>query len=586
MIKILKKNLRYRLLFILIFSLLVGYLIVGTFLYQHFDNFLYNRFRADLTKYLDLTEYTIDKEKILERDQKYLRQFVNSYAKKLNCRITVMSEKGEVISDSEIPDDQIPKLENHLNRPEILQLSEQMFGSNIRQSKTLAQNLLYMAKKIEYQNKQIGYLRLAILTDDVDNLLVMTRNYFIGGGIFVLLISSLLVGIFSKQITSDLFEIINKARQIAKGNLDSKINIKSKDELNILGNSLNEMARRLSDYLAELQRDKNNLNTVLSSVNDGIVAINPDKKIVVYNNQAQALLNYSGQEMKSKNYTDIINNQHLVSLLDNFFVRPLFIKDDVRFEDRTLDVIITPLTADGSDSKGAVLVLRDITEINMLSKIRRDFVANVSHEFKTPLAAIRGYAETLLDWALEDNKVSKKYVQKIIKQSNQLENLVSDLLELARIEKLQNLQFRLFNPNPIIKDTVEELSTYAADKKLNVMTTLDTGKINVRGEPEMFRSIIFNLLDNAIKYTPAKGKILIKSEINDKTILFSISDSGVGIPKNKQVMIYDKARSRSIGGTGLGLSIVKHLAELQKAEVKLESDIGKGSRFTVSFPLN
>ncbi|KAA3618321.1 MAG: HAMP domain-containing histidine kinase [Calditrichaeota bacterium] len=584
-----KNKLSSRLLAILIISILFSSSIVGYFLYQHFYSFLYGRFNSDLQNYIKLAEQSIDLNKVLQNDQVYLKKSANKWAKLFKCRVTIIDASGVVVADSEVPTNQLSNLDNHLLRVEIQQSLEIEFGSNIRESSTLGQNLLYMAKALSTKNVQIGFLRLAINTDDVDSLLSITRNYFFIAGLLVLLISSFIVIIFSSNINRKLYKIIGKADKISHGDFDTRTEFSQRDELSVLGQTLNDMAAKLSDNLSKLERDKNNLNTVLSSVQDGIVAINPNKEVIFFNKQAVSLLDCSESDIMGKSFFQVIRNQHLNSLLTNFFTKPIFLKDDVFFENRTLDIIITSLKIE--DGLGAVIVLRDITHYKMLEKIRKEFVANVSHEFKTPLAVIRGYGETLLDWGLEDKKVSKKYVKKIVKQSNQLENLVSDLLELARIEKLQKLEFSEFKPIPIIKEILNEIMEIADSKNIDLKTSFKKQDFEIIGDGEMFRSIIINLVDNAIKYTQNGGVIKIESHLQKKKAVFTITDSGIGIPLKDQSRIFerfyrvDRGRSRAIGGTGLGLSIVKHLAELQKAEVKLSSEPDKGSSFSIWFDL-
>jgi len=582
-------RLRSRFLAILMISLFISTSIIGYFLYQHFHTFLYNRFSSDLQKYIELTEHSLDFEKIKNPEREYLKNIVDEVAQLYGCRVTIIDSEGLVISDSEVPNDQLSVLENHLQRSEVQQAINENFGSDIRKSLTVGQNLLYMAKKLTHNSENIGYLRMSLKTDDVDKLLDITRNYFLIAGILVLFISSLLVIIFSTKINHNLYEIINKARRIAKGDLKTRIEINSKDELRFLGENLNEMAEKLSHSLSRLELDKNNLNTVLSSIQDGIIAINPNKEVIFFNNQALLLLDCVDSEIIGNAFYDVIRNQHLNSLLTNFFVKPIFLRDDVEFEKRTLNVIITSF--DIEDAQGAVIVLRDITHYNMLEKIRKEFVANVSHEFKTPLAAIRGYGESLLDWGLKDKSKREKYVKKIVKQSNQLENLVSDLLELARLEKIQNLEFTDFYPVPVIKEILNEISDAAETKKIEIKTSFKSEDIKLVGDSEMFRSIIINLIDNAIKYTPAGGEVKVEVDVVKNNAVFSVIDTGIGIPLKNQARIFerfyrvDKGRSRSIGGTGLGLSIVKHLAELQNAEVKLSSEENKGSSFSIWFDL-
>jgi two-component system phosphate regulon sensor histidine kinase PhoR len=352
------------------------------------------------------------------------------------------------------------------------------------------------------------------------------------------------------------------------------------------------MALKISNYLKESARERQDLNTVLSSINEGIITIESNKKIIFFNDKALQLLNNKTQNILGEYYYLIIRNQHLNSLLNNFFEKPFLISDEIQIDrNRTLEVVIIPFNISAHKRKGVVVVLRDISHYKNLEKIRRDFVANVSHEFKTPLAAIRGYSETLLDWALGDQAVNRKYVEKIIKQSNQLENLVSDLLQLARIERLQNIGLEAFDPNSIIQDVIHEYSDTAQNKQIKLISNLQAKDVKVLGDPEMFRSIMANLIDNAVKYTPAEGEVTVFSRINGRYGTFSVKDTGIGIPHNEQERVFerfyrvDKARSRAIGGTGLGLSIVKHLAELQQADVWLQSELEKGSCFSVKFKL-
>jgi two-component system phosphate regulon sensor histidine kinase PhoR len=334
------------------------------------------------------------------------------------------------------------------------------------------------------------------------------------------------------------------------------------------------MATKISNHLKESARERQDLNTVLSSINEGILAIESNKKIIFFNEKALQLLNNKAQNIPGEYYYLVIRNQHLNSLLNNFFEKPFLISDEIQIDSkRTLEVVIIPFHIAAHKRKGVVVVLRDISHYKKLEKIRRDFVANVSHEFKTPLAAIRGYSETLLDWALGDQTVNRKYVDKIIKQSNQLENLVADLLQLARIERLQNIELKAFDPGPVIQDVINEYSEMAQNKQIKLISSLQTKEVKILGDPEMFRSIMANLIDNAVKYTLTGGEVTVFSKINAKYGTFSVKDNGIGIPHHEQERVFerfyrvDKARSRAIGGTGLGLSIVKHLTELQQAEI-------------------
>lgn len=585
-------NLRAKLLVILVLSLLLGMGTVSTVLYFYFQSYLNERVSNVLKVYLELAVHAVDPHKIRQPDTLYLKEFVNRTSQSTGCRATIIDITGKVLADSEVPISELGAVENHLNRPEIRQALEESFGFDIRQSATIKRNQLYVGQVIRLDEENVGFLRLSLFARATDRMLITAVEYFLVAGFFILLISSLLTVLLSRNITANLGSIIGKARKIAGGDLEVQINTDTGDELSDLGNSLNEMSAKLSGYLQRLAQERQDLNTVLSSVHEGIIAVRPNGNIIFFNQRALRLLDIVSADILERHYQEIIKNKHLSSLVGNFLQKPFFISDEIEIKkDHVLEVVLSPFSIKGLPRKGVVVVLRDISHYKKLEKIRRDFVANVSHEFKTPLAAIRGYSETLLDWGLEDQNISRKYIGKIIKQSNQLENLVSDLLQLARIERLQNLELKPFHPEPIILDIAQQYGELARSNELHFEVKLAEGEIPILGEVEMFRSIIANLLDNAIKYTPAGGRVTVSSAMNGSHWIISVQDSGIGIPEKEQDRIFerfyrvDKARSRAIGGTGLGLSIVKHLAELQQAEISLQSQVNQGSCFFVKFRL-
>lgn len=586
-------NLRYKLFLILLSSLLLGLGVVGTALYFQFESFLYQRVKNITATYLDLAAQSIDNEKIIADESLYLKGFVDIIATKTACRVTIIDQDGKVLADSEIPIISLPMVENHINRPEIQTSLHTSYGFDLRTSQTIKEKLLYVSKAVYQEDVHIGFLRLAVFSNSTNEMLTTARRYFIVAGLLIFVLSALFIMPLSRNITENIKDLGFKARQIADGDLDVRIKLRTNDELKELGSSLNEMAIKISGYLRRLAQERQDLNTVLSSINEGIIAIQANQRIIFFNNQALKLLDCHEETILEKDYHQIIENKHLTSLLDNFFKKPFLISDEIELSrDKILEISMIPFNLQDIQRKGVVLVLRDISHYKKLEKIRRDFVANVSHEFKTPLAAVRGYSETLLDWGLEEPEMSRKYIQKIIKQSHQLENLVSDLLQLARIERLQNIELKAFQPDDIVNDVISQYMELAQAKDLQLTVKLQSERYQILGEPEMFRSIIANLVDNAVKYSTQGGKILVHTQINGAYCIFSVQDTGIGIPEKEQGRIFerfyrvDKARSRQIGGTGLGLSIVKHLAELQNAEIWMQSKVDTGSIFSVKFPLS
>lgn len=584
-----KSNLHAKLLTILFASLLLGLSIVGTALYYKSKSILHDGVRDVLTQYAELAEQSLDLDKIRENDIEYLKDFVNKKSLTVNCRLTIIGADGWVLADSEIPISQLDRVENHINRPEVQESLVHTIGFNMRKSDTIGLDLLYLSKLIHSDGENIGFLRLAMSAIETNRMLSVARRYFIGGGLLIFLISAIMVTWLSRKFRSNLEQIIHKAKSISEGDLKTRIHIDTNDEFRDLGSSLNEMAAALSKYLRRVARERRELDTVLSSIQEGIIAIASDKTIIFYNNISLELLSLPIEDVVGKHYYHVFRNRHLESLVDNFFENPVYISDELKTDHLTLEVFLTAFHFEELPEKGVVIVIRDITSFKKLEKIRTDFVANVSHEFKTPLAAIRGYAETLQDHGIRDQELAKKYVSRIINRTIQLEHLVTDLLGLARVERMQNLRLQAFDPGPVLQEVVREFGDLADEKNLEIKLSNNENGTLIMGIPEMFHAILSNLVDNAVKYTPEGGKVFVSSSINEGNCIFSVRDTGIGIPANEHRRIFERFyrvdRDGSLSpGTGLGLSIVKHLVELQDAEIWLTSQLQSGSIFSIKFP--
>jgi len=586
-----KSRLRLKLLNIILFSQFMGLLIIGLVLYFQFINFLTDSTRVRIQENVMISELLLDTNQISEGNSRVLKKYADGIGLILDARVTVMNPNGLVIADSEVPLDELSKLENHINRPEVQQAIKEKWGFSIRESETIGRKLIYVCKALQGgNNRTIGFLRLSLHSAANDQVLKTARLYFFGGGVLILFVSGFLVVFLTRGMNRNLREIIRNARLISDGKLTELTRINSQDELGDIAQILTAMSSRLSQSFERVTRQRKDLNEVLASINDAIVAIGNDNKVVFYNETSVKLFNIITHEIEGKYYYDLFLNKHLISLIERFFEKPFVLSDEIFLEDgRILEVVINPFKLMDSAETGAVLVARDVTNYRKLERIRRDFVANVSHEFKNPLASIQGYAETLLDWAMDDSKVNRRYLEKIVKQARNLEHLVTDLLQLARVEGLQSIEIKTFDPVPVLKELKFDFSELTTTKKITFKQVIDEEPITICGDPEMFRTIMANLIDNAIKYSPEGGEVMISTQVEDGFVEFSVQDTGIGIPKKYISRIFerffrvDKARSRDVGGTGLGLSIVKHMAELQRVKYGVESELDVGSRFWVRF---
>jgi two-component system phosphate regulon sensor histidine kinase PhoR len=366
-----------------------------------------------------------------------------------------------------------------------------------------------------------------------------------------------------------------------------------------LARAVNEVAPRLEAHLEQLEGDRQQLRAVLGGMAESVIAVDGRRRLVFANEAAVRLFNLAPGSV-GRLVAEIIRSPELQHAVDSTLSSARNFRGEIitqgpeswpRGSGRCLAVHGTALP--GTPSAGAVLVLHDVTDLRRLERMRQDFVANASHEFKTPLAAIKAYAETLLDWAIHDDQVNVRFLNQIDEQTDRLHRLVQDMLSLARLEAGQDsVEPGPFVVEPLLRQSIESYRDRAEASGLEFHVRLEFGQpdIEIHGDQEGLRQIVENLLDNAIKYTPAGGRIQVQCKATADRVRLSVADSGIGIPREDLPRIFerfyrvDQARSRQLGGTGLGLSIVKHAAQSLGGQITVDSSMGAGSVFTVSIP--
>ena len=573
---------------IIAFSLFLVLSLSGLILHFTMKNILKEQFKEELFISSIFLEQQMQQQAHASGQLPDFRPFLHHWDESFNIRISLIDTTGTPLVDSHIPNTQLFRLKSMKNRPEVWEALQQGEGFSQRFSPTLSQEAIFYARLITI-NKTPVILRLALPNTAMNRYLRYIDTFWIILSMLILLVTIISIILFGRHQNTAIQQLKAKMQSLSKGELSNPLYLTTHDELTEMAQLLNKIERTFLNQTNELQHEKEELNTILSSISEGLIAIDEHQKIIFYNKIALDFLQNGVEDIINLPYYDVIRHAHILSLIELFFQKPYVIQDEIELEDeRILEVTLSPMQTPRL-KKGCMIVMRDVTHFKKLEKIRRDFVANVSHEFKTPLAAIRGYAETLLDWALEDKETSRKYITKLLRQSKQLENLVSDLLELARIEKLHTIELVAFDPYPIVENLVQQYREQAQKKQQSLTLQWVKEPVRISGDPDMFRSILANLLDNAVKYTPAGGNIVVFARETEDKLVLSVKDTGIGIPRKELDRIFerfyrvDRARSREVGGTGLGLSIVKHMAELQKATVTVESEVGKGSCFSVAF---
>lgn len=405
--------------------------------------------------------------------------------------------------------------------------------------------------------------------------------------IFVLIINFFL----SRRLTKPIGEILDLAESLRQGDYTKRMINLPKNELGYLGETLNHLGGQISQQIAKISHEKTQLKTMLTGMVEGIISLDQNMKIVFCNRSAYQILGIEQKDIRGLTINRAINLHELNELAEKAKSKQELIEEEIvirrDLKKITLEAYATYFSSEGMS--GIIIVLYDVTQMLHLESVRRDFVANVSHEIKTPLTAIKGYAETLLDGALEDQETSRKFVDKIYTNAQRLNSLVVDLISLAQIEASDESFVRVSPTDwiPIIKSSLSANEDEFKKFGIQVSTVGLETSCMVLGEKEAMLQIFNNLITNAIRYSPREGILKISLIKTNEEVNLEVTDTGIGIPEKDLERIFerfyrvDKARSRSLGGTGLGLSIVKHLVKKLQGEIHVESELGKGSTFRI-----
>jgi two-component system phosphate regulon sensor histidine kinase PhoR len=518
------------------------------------------------------------------------------------ARVTLIDSTGLVLADSE----QDPEtMENHAGRPEIRQAFTAGEGQSVRYSKTLGRDLVYRAIRYQPPARQPLVIRMALPLAQIDIALGELRRRFIAASLVILALGAVASLAFSRMFAARVQRLKDFARSVAAGDFRPLPVGRPRDELSDLADALNETAHQLDSTIRSMSSERNRSNAILRSMAEGVAVVDAEERLVFCNRAFSEILNLDPASGEGRPLIEVVRNSDLLSLIRRALQGDEGLQGSIAMgfiQQRSFSVTAAPVkpfeTGQGSDSggvekpAGAVIVLHDVSELRRLERVRQDFVANVSHEFKTPLTAIQGFAETLLAGALDDPSHNRRFLEIIRDHAARLARLTDDLLKLARIEagKLE-VEFRPVELRKLIEVCVETVSLRASQKQLKLGMHVPPGTPAVLGDASLLREVLENLLDNAVQYTPAGGSVEVTATVMAREAIVTVSDTGIGIPLVDQERIFerfyrvDAARSREAGGTGLGLSIARHIVETHAGRIWVESEVGRGSQFFFSIPL-
>ncbi|GAB6137536.1 two-component system histidine kinase PnpS [Halanaerobaculum tunisiense] len=582
------KKLRWKIVTLYLLLLVVTLVASGFFLQKSLEDYFSDWLDKKLVGEMKLVTGVV-KPLIKTKEATKLDRLIEEYGEELQTRITVVAASGQVLADSR---ENPAEMDNHIDRPEIQEALREDLGKSMRHSATLNIDMRYVALPIVDQGETIGIIRAALDLKKLNRLYYGIWEVLFQTGIIAFLISILLSFKFAKRITNPIREMTSVAQRMANGFLDQKLVIKTEDEIGKLAKMFNHMVNQVKENMQQLSTEKSKVEAIVTSIGDAIIAVNESGEVILVNLAAEEIFQITEEEVLGESVIQITKNYKLDELITESLETGKELTEEVDLllpEERTFRVQLAPIERK-DQLRGVVVSLRDITDIRRLEQMRKEFVSNVSHELKTPLTSIKGYVETLLE-SNPDLDTYNSFLEVIDDETERLEYLINDILDLSKIEAGNNLlEDELYIPE-IINDVIPVLAPKAEQKNIDVQLDIESDLPKITGNQEQLSRLLINLIDNALKYTPAGGRVEVKSYTENDKLVIEVEDNGMGIPQEDISRIFErfyrvnKARSRELGGTGLGLSIVKHIVEQHNGIIEVESELEVGTKFIVKFAL-
>lgn len=572
-----KKLLLTYIFIIAIVCLIIGYTSISTS-QKYLENQIRNGFIKDINLLSDILQNQFESDKLLE--------FTKHYSNLMGFRITLINLDGSIIADSDVDN-----LENHSKRTEFQQALQNNLGFSIRYSETLGTNYLYYAKKINYNSTNL-VLRISSPLLDLRNLKTDILNLSMGGIILGLIVSIVVATLFSNIFSTAIKQLTLAVEDVSKGNYDKKIDINSNDEIGKLADAFNLMARELKYTVLQLKDRNIKLESILNSINSGLIAIDADYNIMLLNHLSYKFLGINDGNLINRNFYEVVQNKSVLNLLNKSTVNNEYAVEEINHNNlKILRISANPIINTDSKGIGTVLLIEDITQIKKLEQIRSEFVSNVTHELKTPLTSIKGFVDTLKNGAIEDFDIAKHFLDIIDIEAERLYKLIQEILTLSEIEtRDKDINMTEIQIDILINSVKKILQPLADKKGIKLEFVVESGMINLFCNKDRIIQLLINLIENSIKYTE-QGYVKAEFKNNSNILVITIEDTGIGIPEQSIPRIFerfyrvDKGRSRKAGGTGLGLSIVKHIVILYNGKIEVQSKLGEGSIFKVDLPI-
>lgn len=573
-----------------IILLLIGTFTTGFIAFQFLDTIYNNSLKDKLITNLNLLEETV---LLLDEDYDHINYFnlAQKFSKKIDERVTFITQDGKVLSDST---NNSIIFEDYSKKPELLESLSGRIGDSRRMSPITGEDTFYISSLPIEVNGQRIIIRLSSSMAEIRSLNRQFVYDIMFSILFGLLVASFIGFFYINKIIRPIKDLTVASKAISKGELDRNVVVNSKDEIEELAHSFNTMVFKLRSAIDELNYKNSQLDDIMTSMINGVMAVDNSGRIIMSNPMAKKMLHIDGSSKQKLENFEI--HKDIFKTIKYTLDTKIPTESEVVLDDENSTVLkIYTTNIASKDSKksnyGVLVILQDISQMRKLENMRIEFVSNVSHELRTPLTSISGFVETLQDWDEHDEKNRKKILDIIELETERLKGLINDILTLSEIENINKAPFRAsVDVEALIGQAIFLLKPISDSKSVKIVCQIEKGLETIESNPSWLKQMVLNILDNAIKYSPEGSDVVVSARRVSENLLISIKDFGIGIPSESLPRILerfyrvDKARSRKEGGTGLGLAIVKHIVMELGGSIDIKSELGKGSEFIINLP--
>jgi two-component system phosphate regulon sensor histidine kinase PhoR len=575
-----KRNLFLKIFFSYLVIISLSFFILHLLVKDKVNNIVTSRIEQELMHYAELVDLSTPQA---------ISGHLRNISRISQSRVTLVDAKGIVFADSE---KEIAGLENHLYRPEIQSARLRGKGKSVRYSSTLGVDMLYVAVVIQDGKKVNGYVRLARPLHDVQSAVEQVYQSIFLAMMIGAMVSLLVALFFAWRLSTPIRMMEEFTQRLRHGLPVGALRMQTSDETRTLADNINYLVEELQDKIRLANEEKGKLMTALTSINEGVLILNREERIEFLSPSLAGILSGQYGDFLGKTLLEAFRNVELEKVYQGFKNTKSGLSREIALGGADPVIMRVSLSEVQGlpDEEKTMIVFHDVTRLKKLERIRTDFVANVTHEIRTPLTAVIGYLETLQAGALENPEDAKRFIDIMLKQARRLNRLVEDLMTISRIELGEVLlHIEGLSLSEVMENVISLLDARAAAKKIKIQNRLQQNLPQIKADRDRLIQVLVNVLDNAVKFTPDGGLITLDAEEKAENVVLTISDTGIGIPREEIQRLgerfyrVDKTRSRELGGTGLGLSIVKHLMIAHGGKMEIESQMGKGTKVLLFF---